>query len=314
MNLGQASADILFSGNDYLKIKKGIEWMHDLYASITDIRAGDLINEHNIKTQNGHIVTPAVAAHCLIDLMRSTRFIRGAYKAIKSFKETHPNRPLRILYAGCGPYATILTPLTTQFDTSQIQCTMLEYNPISMKAMETLYRELKIEDFIEEKIIGDATLEDIPLNGTYDIIISETMQVVLQRECQVPLTRNLVRFLNPEGTFIPQNVYVNVHLVGKRKSELENPENLFLENIYDLDYNNVPAPNKKQKISIPEHPFQYLYYFTRIRVFEEEVIEPYESGLTIPLIIDSFQDKPKAITFQYVENEEPHFEKIYHME
>lgn len=313
MNLKTAAENVIFSKGDYLKIKTGINWMLEKYSETTNINAGDLTFENNIKTPNGHIVTPVVAAHCLIDLMRSTRFIRGTYKAIKSYQTEILDRPIRVLYAGCGPYATILTPLTTQFDASEVQFTMLEYNPVSMKAMETLYKELKIEAYIEEKIIGDATLEDVALNGTYDIIVSETMQVVLQRECQVPLTRNLVRFLNPKGTFVPQNVYVDAYLVGQTPGEFEHPEKVFVDNLYDLNYKSVPEPNIKRKISIPKHPFEFLYYFTRIRVFEDEIIEPYESGLTMPLIIDRFKDKPEAITFQYVENDEPYFEKTYHM-
>src|SRR6185312_9777146 len=46
------------------------------------------------------------AANCLDDYLRTVRFIKGTYFAIKELKEKFPDEKLNILYAGCGPYAT----------------------------------------------------------------------------------------------------------------------------------------------------------------------------------------------------------------
>ncbi|MBO3698031.1 hypothetical protein [Roseivirga sp. E12] len=314
MDFKTATEYLLFSKDDYSKIKEGIDWMYDQYVKPTQIEATDLTDAHFIKAESGQIVSPIAAAHCLKDMMRTVLFLRGIHNAIESELSKDLNRPVEILYAGCGPYATLLTPFTTIYTTDQVQFTMLEYNPISMDAMNRLYSDWGISKYLKHTILADATLPEVEIKDTYDIIISETMQAGLKKECQVPLTRNLVRFLNPEGTFIPQNIYIDACLVGPDKNELEVPDRVSLGTIYDLDFKNVPPLNYERRIDIPAHPYEYLNSFTTIRVFEDVIIHPYMSGLTCPLIIDRFETKPKSINFKYVEGENPDFEVNYHLE
>ena len=313
MTYKDAVEDILFSKEDYYRIKRGIDFMLEVYTNETGITASNLTNEQMIETENGLVVTPVHAAHCLIDLMRTTQFLRGIHQAILSYSAKKNDRPVKILYAGCGPYATLLTPFTELFSSNEVSFTLLDFNPVSIEAVRNMYKSWGIEQYVTDYLVEDATSTDLNIDSDFDIIISETMQAVLKNECQVPLTRNMVRFLSPEGTFIPQNITVDAYLVGPNDPESNSkPERVHVGSMYDLDYRKVPEVNHQVELPIPEHSFEYLYLFTEIRVFEDEIIKPYASGLTMPLISDRFVEKPKAITFKYLETEKPDFVQEYH--
>lgn len=309
--LSEITNTILYSTNEK-HLAKAINQLHILFANETGIAKNQFEHEDNIKSENGHIVAPVTAANCIKDIWRTTHFLRGIHKAIKDYSNNDNKKPVEILYAGCGPYATLLTPLTTQFSSEQIRFTMLEFNPTSLNAMSKLYAEWGIEEYIENIIQGDATSKDIPIWHSYDIIISETMQVVLQNECQVPITRNLTRFLKPKGTFIPQSIKVDVAWIIKELETRDQSKREFIDTIYELNYKKIPPPGHEKTIKLNDSRCEFLYYITSIKVFNNEIIEPYKCGLTMPLISDKFKNKPKAMTFKYVENQAPHFKKSYH--
>ena len=73
-----------------------------------DSDAGDVL------LASGVAINPNAAAHCVNDYRRSVVFIRGVYAAIRLARRQFAPAPLRILYAGCGPYATLLLPLLTR--------------------------------------------------------------------------------------------------------------------------------------------------------------------------------------------------------
>ena len=52
--------------------------------------------------QSGVAINPAAAGHCARDYWRSVVFIRALYAAISDCLARFPQKPLVILYAGCG--------------------------------------------------------------------------------------------------------------------------------------------------------------------------------------------------------------------
>jgi hypothetical protein len=81
--------------------------LHGLFSTIAGVTAGD-INDEDIYLSSGKAVSPTKAAHCLLEYRRTAVFLRGVYKAILQLKRDFPHERLHILYAGCGPYATLL--------------------------------------------------------------------------------------------------------------------------------------------------------------------------------------------------------------
>ncbi len=299
MTFQKASENILFSGDNYARIKRGIDELYQIFSSATGVLAGDLSHEQYIATENGLAVAQGHAAHCLIDLMRTTRFLRGIHKAIKD--QLSQQTSIKILYAGCGPYATLLTPLTTQFSSDQVQFTMLDINSQSTEAMQDLYTFMGLEDYLEEVIVVDAVSADFQPAYQFDIIISETMAQALKVECQVPLTRNTVRHLKDTGTFIPQCITVDAYL-NSYEEDSHASSNTLLGTVYQLDFRSVPEPGCSCEFNLPEQSFDTVLLYTTIQVYKNQVIGHYQSGLTSPLPVKTFSNgQPKTISFEYTE-------------
>lgn len=309
--LKQATDNILFSGDDYLKIKRGTDSLYRQFSEHTGVTAGDLTHAQYIETESGLAVAIEHAAHCLKDIMRTTRFLRGIYLAIEDRAEAPST--VRILYAGCGPYSTLLTPLTSQFTSDQVQFTMMDINPEAMRSTQLLYEKLSLTDYLEDCRVADATSPDLSLQGDYDIIISETMAQALKVECQVPLTRNMVKYLGPNGTFIPQRISVDAHLCGYAKeSHPSEAPKVLVGNVYTLDFKKVPEEGYQSKLIIPETSFTDLVLYTSIQIYQSEVIQHHESGLTVPILAGAALTSGfNKINFTYLEGTSCDYEISY---
>lgn len=310
MDLKEATEHILFSNQDFYLIKKGIEQLKAEFTRTTGVAIGN-IEKPILETEKGIVVSIEQAAHCLIDLARTTQFLRGIYQAIQDKLKTQSN--VRILYAGCGPYATLISPLTTQFQSSQLSITLVDINNESIQSVHKLIKTWNIEEYVNDVISADLTDSELHFDRSFDIIISETMQFALRNECQVPITRNLIRFLKPEGLFIPEGVTIDACLVDSASSEhSKSKPKLKLGRVYDLNSKKVPEENLSTILKVPETRYKLLQLFTEIRVYKDTVIEAYDSGLTMPYYIDHFnKSKPAQIKFQYVESSRPNWEVEY---
>lgn len=99
---------------DFAEVRVSLQELHELYATITGIRAGD-ITDKSIYLPSGKAVSSICAAHCLLEFQRTATFTRGIYRAVLALRQDFPGEQFRVLYAGCGPYATLVTPLTALF-------------------------------------------------------------------------------------------------------------------------------------------------------------------------------------------------------
>ncbi|MGK0387006.1 MAG: hypothetical protein ACI849_001626 [Patiriisocius sp.] len=68
-------------------------------------------NIHPVAIDGGIALSSQHAIDCLHDILRTTRFIKGVYLAILDAQKQFPNTRLEIVYAGCGPVATLILPL-----------------------------------------------------------------------------------------------------------------------------------------------------------------------------------------------------------
>ena len=73
-----------------------------------------------LEVQGGVALSPRHAKECLYDYIRTARFIKGVYKAINSAKEKFVDEVLEVVYAGCGPLATLIIPLLSYYDSKKI--------------------------------------------------------------------------------------------------------------------------------------------------------------------------------------------------
>ena len=295
--------NLLHNEEDYFRLKQSIDGLYKHFSQITGITAGDLTNAHFTAAQNGEVVAAPMAAHCLLEIKRTTAFLRGIHDAILTRLSTQ--KSIQILYAGCGPYATLITPLLSLFPRGQIQVVLADINKASLQSAKALLKKLQLDHFLSATHTLDLTDPDIHLDNSFDVIISETMQNTLSQECQVPLTRNLIRFLSRKGTFIPQKI--DLELYARGGLDIQDPKGTpkeWLGTVYSLDYQNVPEPDHRTELSIKENITPNLHLYTTIYLHGKHVLEAFDCSLTMPQHLTELKNpRPQRIAFTYREGD-----------
>ncbi|MES2654958.1 MAG: hypothetical protein V4620_05170 [Bacteroidota bacterium] len=286
---------------DTIDYKKLSQITTDYKALLQSLNANDLNTREgrqHIYMNNGLAIGPFWAALCLDDIMRTRQFIRGTHKAI-SDKLAQTNNTINILYAGTGPFATILLPLIFKYPKNRINYTFLEINPISLDWLKSLIDAIDFTSYPINLLLRDASTYNIDKKHIPDVIVSETMQNVLDKEQQVPIFLHLMNQAKPDTIFIPEKISIQLGLKQKgiNDTELENKHYQRLKMILEISKESM-----KPFIQKPEE-WQYgqafgadqtiiemeqqansnsLLLLTDIQVYSNEIIEIAESGLTLP--------------------------------
>lgn len=314
MILKQSTNTLLFRPTDYQDIYNELHELHDLYALHSSVSAGN-VNDQDMWLPTGNAVSPIKAAHCLLEIQRTAVFIRGINKAILALQSAFPGQRIHILYAGCGPYATLLTPFTTRFTKDELAFHLLDINEVSLTAAKKLYQGLQIEDYVAEWICGDATTYRLPDDLTIHLVISETMLNALRKEPQVEIMLNLVPQLDEKALFVPSNITVSAELLDSYKETYrylepkKTPERLNLGTIYSIGREQC-EPHSQVTIEIPQQieNFKELNLLTTITTFDDEQLGIYDSSLNMPVrIADVTGYEGRKITFDYERGEKPGF-------
>lgn len=200
---------------DTPEVVDSINQLHNLYSKLTSIEGllapseDDEVFEE--QSENGTRVNPYMAAYCFLDYLRSYKFTLGIKKLIDEKLSQGHQKPLQILYAGTGPYASLVLPLTTVYAADQIQVTLLDIHKSSLDAVSKLIIAFNLQAYFNGYIKADATLFIPANNDLYDIIISETMDKALRKEPQVAIFHHLQQFLKPDGALIPEEIRVDLY-------------------------------------------------------------------------------------------------------
>ena len=204
--------------------------LYKTLLQLTGIDTEENSNREHLSLESGNAIGLTWAAMCIKDLMRTKRFMDGIYEATAAKAEANPGRPVHILYAGTGPFATLVLPLTARFSSQQLQFTLLEVNENSYTCLQQLIKTLQIENYIHRLEKADAAKWTLPANEQVDIFISETMQQGLKNEPQVTICMNLVPQLQNNTIIIPEQITLIAALIDHQKKGLENSEAVESEN------------------------------------------------------------------------------------
>lgn len=278
----------------------------------------------------GVAINPEAAAQCLKDYRRSVVFIRGVYGALQELKSRKANKPIRILYAGCGPYATLLLPLLSEFSTSELSIHLLDIHQDSLDSVTLLLPFFKLTEYDIKFIQDDAChyQHATPL----DLIISETMQKSLEQEPQFTVTTNLGPQLCEGGIFIPEEIQVSFAFVSDDPMQTK-PEYSSIKSLLSLSASNADELKQSAyastqgacrtleqnvtpslqlgQLSIPQ-PLIKAHYpalITEIKVYKHHTLTSHESDITLPR--RCFEMEPlsaeKAYNISYQIGQYPHF-------
>jgi hypothetical protein len=271
------------------------------------------------RLDSGLAISPTLAAMCIRQQFRTLAFIRGLAEAISDTLQ--PDRPVCVLYAGCGPYALLAIPLMTLFSREQVRFTLLDIHQECVDSALSISDSLGLSSHIESAVCADATRYEIPANRRPDIIVSETMSVCLRNEPQVSIARHLLGQV-PDALLVPQSVSVEMCMVDWIKEhnlmpsdhvgEIPPPkrDRVYLGKIFELDAANIHSWHEIDDDRLPAGQVQipdslesrYLpCLLTGITVYGENRLGDYDSSLTIPQLLS---EKPtfsgrEAVQFHY---------------
>jgi len=320
---------------------------HQLYSLFSDVTGVGDSSQAPEDTRDtllacGKALSPNDAARSILDYYRTAQFLRGTYAAIKEAQKRFTDRPIEILYAGCGPFAPFAIALATQFSPDEIQFTLLDINARSLNAAKQIVDHLNLGGFIRAYVQDDAACYQHPIGRGPHIVITETMQQALAKEPQVAIDLNLRRQLVPGGIFIPDCVAIDVCLselskeirfiqaktdIGKSElSDLRAGKNrIVLGRIFELreDHrralltgtainamtrNTLFDPVTIEIPPIEDHTYR-LMLLTTITIFDTIVLTENTSGLTLPMVLHDLGTVAggSRIEFSYTLGHQPGF-------
>ncbi|MCO6149572.1 hypothetical protein [Flavobacterium sp. NRK1] len=279
-----------------------------LSSFYNEINIYNLSDDNQITIKGGVALSGLHAANCLDDYMRTALFLKGTFKAITKLHNLFPRRPVNILYAGTGPYATLLLPLLTQFN--KINIIFLDINDTSIKFLKKLISILGLENLSYRFIIADATTYNIPSDFIVDLVITETMHYGLTSEPQVAIVKNIMSQTPSHTMLIPQEIHIDLAYTYFAKEPFlkNNPDALkgcnnlqpyehrkFVDRLFTIQKdlfkgfltNATCITSKFYNLPLDFTNSPDICVFTTITIFEDIVLKTAESLITNPYCITS---------------------------
>ncbi|EJK2114154.1 aspartyl/asparaginyl beta-hydroxylase domain-containing protein [Vibrio navarrensis] len=251
------------------------------FANLVDLDLNPtmFVDDHFTMTNHGKAVSMLVAAKCGEEFARTAAFLRGIYQAIEERQKE--GRPVSVLYAGTGPFATLLLPLMSLYSAKQLQVTMLDIHSTSLEKLGSLVSAFGLQDRVENYVCSDAT--DWTSEQRFDLLVSETMKAALDTEPQVSVFSNLVLLLKEEGALIPQTVEMHLNVVDQQGKRTP------LDICSRLDKQAAELFNQGDKTALDiifQWPFetnhQAIEICTEIQVYGEHWLRGYDCSLNLP--------------------------------
>ena len=232
-------------------------------------------------TGGGRAISPVEAAWCVLDYRRTATFLRGVLAALAAARARFRGR-LEVVYAGTGPFATLLLPLLPRLAPRGLRVTLIDLHARSIASVGRLVVALGASDAVAATVTADAAT--YRHGRSIHVAIAETMQRALENEPQVAVSRNLARQLAPGGILVPERV--SVHLGAWRAGEPRTGragqvELLRLRSTVARTLPRVLAAGRVVTVPRPrEH--EGLALLTRVGVFGRHRLEVNDSAITLP--------------------------------
>ncbi len=287
-----------------------INGIHTHFQRITEVSGDEMTIEHlaAIPAAKGKALGLNYAAKCLLDYKRTTKFLRAIVTGIQAEQKKRPGELIRVFYAGCGPYATLMTLAAPIFSPAEVQFSLLEINEKSIPSAKRLIDALGLSDHVAAFYTADATTFKVPEADSFHMLISETLDAVLFRECYVPILMNLLPQFRKEVMLIPENVILSLSCLpypdkGPDAREQEMGEVLNVREAVASHSGPLPAQLPDRVVDLRALDRSYtsrLVLDTRVHVRDGIWLHRNESPLTLPLEMTIEQPLQKeSLVFTY---------------
>ncbi|SOE19712.1 hypothetical protein SAMN06298216_0216 [Spirosomataceae bacterium TFI 002] len=305
----QFTTSVIENTIDISEAERNINEIHAHFQQLTGITGFDFSIENlaAVPTAKGKALGLNYAAQCLLDFKRTVKFLRAIVAAILRCQKEQPGKTINIFYAGCGPYAPFVTLVAPLFNPDEIQFTLLEINKNSVDSAKKLIGALNLTKHVKEVFIADAVTFKVPSPKAFHILISETLDAMLFRECYVPILFNLLPQFNENVILIPENVIINLSFLPLTEGDAE----LGLGSVLDVresimensNLDEIPTMLPEKVIDLKSHnlnQYDRILLDTKVHVQGEIWLTRNESSLTIPLQLTLEQPfTKKTIAFTY---------------
>jgi hypothetical protein len=330
--LADAASLLLFGGDDDRRSRAAVTSLDRLFREITGLRENtvDLRDRSASSVAAGHAISPLDAGRCLLDPRRTAIYLRGVYHAIQEAQQQFPREIIRVLYAGCGPFASLCLPLLPLLAGEAVHFTLLDVHARAIESVQAIVAALRLEGANIECVVGDSTHYRTPNRRPVHVVVSEAMQRALEKEPQVAILMNTAPQLAAGGLMVPATIAVDAVLTDLSRELGGNDVaagpsahalrpwkgRIPLGRILEVDRERacawsaagVSSHLPPARIALPSAvPAQYsLVLTTTIRTFGAHLLQEYESGLTHPLMVNGWR-AGEEIEFTYRLGKKPGF-------
>lgn len=247
---------ILGAGPD---LRQAILPIQELRLLAERLSGMNLATRHNIGDgqswlPSGLAVSPVNAALCAHEFLRGAAFIQGAARAMEQAAARCDGRGLRVLYAGCGPYAFLLLPLLALWPADRARFTMLDIHAEALAPARTLVTALGLDACVASWIQADAATLRLAPDCLPDVIVSETMSAALKSEPQVAIARNLLGQA-PGALMVPASVRVTCVLSERPDQTTAWRGTTVLGQVFALDADSVASWDAAPDGALPAATF-----------------------------------------------------------
>jgi predicted RNA methylase len=318
--LEQLAAIVIDAASPMEEVERACARLYDLFrdAAAPSMEAAAGATEEQ-RLESGLALSPALAANCLLDARRTRAFVRGTIGAIREAAARVDREHVEVLYAGTGPFAPLAFLALPFLDRERVRFTLLDIHPQSACSVEALVETFGFSDSVRAVICDDATVYRHPVE--LHVVVTETMQRALAEEPFVAIVRNLRPQLSPDGVLVPAHVTIDLASIDPaaeqarwRGEAVESSAHYIHGRVYEMnDGLELPPEGEATTIVVRRDPSsepQWLALICRVVVHADEVLEPYESGLTTPEIlwnVPALPDEAK-LAFRYVTGSRPRIE------
>lgn len=265
--------------------------IQSLYRELDDLLNVTGTFGKGIHTGHGVALAPFNAAYCLLDTDRSFTFMKGMIEAIEAAKLRFPDQKIHILYAGTGPFASLILPLTQRYTPDEIGITALDIQSSAIVFLKKLIEELELEHYFLDFITHNAITYQHKGEPVM-ILLSETMSAGLLEEPQAAVFHNLESCVHPDGFLIPEKVRLWVSAALTHDNMRVLPEKSPLGDILHADRNwyrqypfNLRQINTySSSVPVPAHEKnRQTFLETDIQVFNERRMPERKGRLCSPI-------------------------------